>query len=69
MSTNGSEHIYEVLGQSKPGECNGHIWKGEGRCPFCSDVRIGRQRTREITEMALAILEKNLSENPNYDKK
>ena len=59
----GSEHIFEVIGQSRFGECDGHVWRGEGRCPYCSDRQLDRQRNREITEMALAILEANLSKD------
>ena len=58
---NGSEHIFEVLGQSVPGECSGHIWQGEGRCPYCSDAQLSRQRNQEIIAKALEILTAELN--------
>jgi hypothetical protein len=51
-----TKHIFEVLGHSTLGECNGHVWQGEGRCPYCADVQLNRQRNQEIITKALKIL-------------
>ena len=61
----GSEHLYELLGFSKPNECNGHVWKGEGRCPYCSDLQLGSKRSSEIIVKALEILEIELERQNN----
>ena len=58
---NKSEHIFEVLGSSVLNECNGHVWKGEGRCPYCADEQLARQRNQEIIAKALEILNRELS--------
>jgi hypothetical protein len=57
----GSESIFEVLGQSAPGKCSGHVWQGEGRCPYCSDARLSSQRNQEIIAKALEILTAELN--------
>jgi|VirMetMinimDraft_7_1064189.scaffolds.fasta_scaffold122195_2 hypothetical protein len=60
---NTSEHIYEVLGYSTLGECSGHVWQGEGLCPYCANAQLAHQRNQEIITKALEILNNHLSKN------
>ncbi len=58
---NESNHIFEVIGHSTLGECIGHVWQGEGRCPYCANAQLNRQRNQEIIDQALEILNTKLS--------
>ena len=54
------EHIFEAVGFSETNKCFGHVLEGEGRCPYCSDSRLGSDRNKEIIARSLEILEKTL---------
>jgi hypothetical protein len=51
------KHIFEAVGFSETNKCFGHVWEGEGRCPYCSDSRLGSDRNKEIIARSLEILE------------
>jgi DNA-binding helix-hairpin-helix protein with protein kinase domain len=57
---NKSTHIFEVLGHSTLNKCSGHVWQGEGRCPYCANDQLNRQRNQEIITKALEILNTEL---------
>jgi hypothetical protein len=57
-----NEHIFETIGLSTSNKCDGHVWQGENGCPYCADVELNKQRNKQITKMALQILEANLKE-------
>ena len=57
------EHIYEVMGHSTLGECSGHVWQGEGRCPYCSNPQLSYERNQEIITKSLEILDAELFKN------
>lgn len=56
-----AEHIYEVIGFSENGQCTGHAWVGDGRCPYCDNPHLGYQRNLQIVEMALELLIKQIT--------
>ena len=55
------ESLFELIGVSKLGECNGHVWQGEGRCPYCSNPQLSSERNQEIITKSLEILDAALS--------
>jgi hypothetical protein len=57
-----NEHIFETIGLSTSNKCDGHVWQGENGCPYCADAELNSQRNKQITKMALQILEANLKE-------